>query len=368
MGRGRAALALAIGLAIGFAVPFPTSAQPTTRPHAVATRWSTPIASGPFAIAADGRGSIVTTNLGDVVALGRGGRRVWHLGITPNPPAPAIDGDGVVLGGEGHLWGVERSRGSVRWSRPLDGTAFSVVAAGGTTVVTKLSGGIEVVDSATGATRWRFDGPGIVEAEPVVDAGSGSVVLVARAGSGPVLRVFDAVSGAPRWQHEVDWLTAAPVVTDGRVFVAEGDGHFDAVVVALDLLTGERRWISRVRASFESGIVPAADDRTLVVVDHYGHLTALDPDTGTYQWERDLDETVLDTRVLLTEHRITVTTAAKEVATLDRSTGRIVSRRSVQEIDGWAVDLRIAAFAGRDQVVAAIRLGIHPRVELWRIA
>ncbi|HEX5586549.1 MAG TPA: PQQ-binding-like beta-propeller repeat protein [Acidimicrobiia bacterium] len=363
-------MALAVGLAIGFALPLPEpgSASASAPAHAIATRWSTPIASGPYAIASDGEGSIVTTNLGAVVALDRTGHRVWQLTITTNPPAPAIDGDAVVLGGDGRLWGVERSTGSERWTRAFDDQAERVVAAGGTAVVKGLEGDVEVLDTATGTTRWRFDGPGAVQGEPVVDASTGSVLLVARAEVGPVLHVFDAVTGAQRWERQLDWFVATPVVSEGRVFVAEGDGHFHAVVIAVDLESGERRWASQVRASFEPGIVPAADDRVLVVIDHYGHLTALDPADGAYRWERDLDETVLDTRVVLTERRLTVSTAAKDVAVLDRFTGRVVSRRSALQVDGWAVDLRAAAFAGRDHVVAAIRLGVHPRVEVWRVA
>ena len=169
--------------------------------------------------------------------------------------------------------------------------------------------------------------------------------------------MLDLASGALRWEQEIDYFTAAPVVHAGRVLIAEGDGHFHAVVLSLDVATGELRWGTQVRASFESEIVPAVDDRAFVVVDHYGHVTALDPSDGSVLWERSLDQTVLGTRVALTDRRVTLSTAEWDVFTLDRANGRIVRRTTAARLGGYAVDLTPAPFSRDDGVVVAIRLG-----------
>jgi outer membrane protein assembly factor BamB len=358
-------MALALGLALGFALPVPARADDglddSPRP-----RWSTPLMSGPNGLAADADGVVVTVGYHQVVALDRRGREVWHASADTGWGAPVIDGDTVVLGGDGSVTGLARVTGVTRWTQPLGAAASRVVASAGTTVVTELAGGVRAFDSSTGLARWTLATAGTLGAEPAIDAPTGSVVLLVCAVGGPTVRVVDALTGVLRWEHPVDWLTAAPVASEGAVFVAEGDGHFRAVVLALDLATGQRRWALQVPASFEPGIVPVVDDRALVVVDHYGHVTAVDPADGQVQWERDLDQPVLVTRLVLTARRLTVSTAAKDVAVLDRGTGRIVRRISAARLGGWAVDVRPAAFAGGDHLVAAIRLGDHPRVELWR--
>jgi outer membrane protein assembly factor BamB len=241
----------------------------------------------------------------------------------------------------------------------------SVAAGAGTAVAVDLDGRVRAFDLASGAVRWELAAALPFFHEPVVDATSATLLLVVRDPTGNTLRALDVTTGAVRWERPVDGYTAVPLVAAGRVYVAEGDGRWTAVVLSLDLRSGERHWTSQVSASFDSGIVPAADARLVLVVDHHGTVTALDQATGTVRWRRDLGATVLATRIVPTKHRAVLTTAAMEVVVLDRANGRVVRRVPARAMGGWAVDVRPAVFGRGGGVVAALRLGEHERVELW---
>jgi outer membrane protein assembly factor BamB len=361
-----AVVALAIGLAIGFAIPVPArAAGPAWTPRPV---WSTPFGHGPLAVATDDQGDVVTTNLGDVRALDARGHERWGVQVGGAPTAPVIDGDTVVVAGIGGVWAFARDDGALRWQRDLEVTPRFAAAGAGIAVVVDLRGTLRTFDLVTGDVRWTLEHRRPVHHVPVVDAVTATMIVVAPASPAPVVRALDTDTGATRWEAPVDPSIATPRVHAGRVYVAEGDDHFHAVVVAYDLRDGEPHWATRVRASFEASIVPAVDDRTLAVVDHLGLVTALRPDDGVPLWARDLGQTVLSTRIVLTRARVVVSTAAWDVVALDRANGRIERRVTARRLGGWAVDIAAAPFvAAPERLVAAIRLGDRERVEAWRL-
>jgi len=358
-----------LGLIVGLVLPVPPPAGAGTSMPASSSsaseRWSVPVPDGPTALAADTDGVVVATTLGDVLALDRQGRPRWHAQAGTGLAPPVIVGDAVVVADDTSVAVLERGDGRQRWLQRARDPSYRVAAGAGVAVVVDRSDSVRAYDLATGEPRWALTPPGAVFHAPVVDDRTGSVVLVVPAVPEPVVRVVDAATGATRWERPVDRFTAVPVVAEGSVFVAEGDGRHHAVVVALDLLTGARAWATQVPASFESGITPAADARELVVVDHYGTVTALDPASGRVRWERALRSTVLQTRVVLTDRRVVLTTEDLDVVVLDRANGRVVRRVTADELEGWAVDARFAPFGARPGLAVAIRLGARERVELW---
>ncbi len=355
-------LAVAVGLAVGFAVPLPARAAEHAAPRA---RWSVPLRNGPLAVVADARGAIANTNLGDVVALDPDGRRVWRAEVAVAPVAPALADGAVVVGDHAGVRVLERGSGDTRWMLAAAEPVHHVAAGAGMAVVAERDGRLRALDVATGALRWELAPAFHFAHAPVVDAATATLLLVVHDATGNTLRALDVTTGTVRWERPVDRYTAVPLVADGRVYVAEGNGAWIAVVLSLDLLTGERHWTSQMPASFESGIVNAADDRHVFVVDHYGTVTAIDRASGHVRWQRPLEVTVLATRIVPTKTRLVLTTAEMEVVVLDRANGRVVRRTPVETMEGWAVDVRSAEFRRRGGVVAAVRLGERERIELW---
>ena len=344
--RASHALAIVLGMAIGFATPLPSRAAEAR--SARQPVWSSAVAHGPLAVAADRRGAIVTTNLGDVIAFDRAGSARWTASVSNNPEPPALSGDLVLVGGDETIHAFDRASGVERWEQPVASRPWALALGAEVALAGDDTGALRAFDATTGRPRWSVAYPGAVLVAPVVDEVEG-LVIATWTDARPAIRVLDLASGALRWEQEIDYFTAAPVVHAGRVLIAEGDGHFHAVVLSLDVATGELRWGTQVRASFESEIVPAVDDRAFVVVDHYGHVTALDPSDGSVLWERSLDQTVLGTRVALTDRRVTLSTAEWDVFTLDRANGRIVRRITAARLGGYAVDLTPAPFSRDDR-------------------
>jgi outer membrane protein assembly factor BamB len=299
------------------------------------------------------------------VALEPDGRVAWRATVGTLPTAPALADASVIVGDETAVRALDRSTGVSGWSVPVRAPVQAVAAGAGVAIAVDVDGRARALDLTTGVLRWELTAPLPFFHQPVVDAASATLLLVVRDGDGNTLRALDVATGAVRWERPVDRYTAVPLVAGREVYVAEGDGAWSAVVLSLDLLTGERHWTSQVPASFESGIVPAADARIVLVVDHHGSVTALDRLSGHVRWQRRLDATVLATRIVTTKRHAVLTTAAMEVVVLDRANGRVVRRVPARAVGGWAVDVRAAAFRRGGGVVAALRLGEHERIELW---
>jgi outer membrane protein assembly factor BamB len=138
----------------------------------------------------------------------------------------------------------------------------------------------------------------------------------------------------------------------GRVVLAIGDGDRHARVEARDLATGAVQWQTAVPASFEEAIEPAVDDDAVAVVDHFGVLTLLDPETGRIRWQRDLADVLLATRVVLTRNRVAFTSYAGVLHVLDRRDGHVVQRLGPGRLGGLAV---ATAQRGRG-ILLALRL------------
>jgi outer membrane protein assembly factor BamB len=168
--------------------------------------------------------------------------------------------------------------------------------------------------------------------------------------------VFDLATGATRWETVIDPGATAPVFHAGLVVLGEGKGNFESRVVGRDLASGAERWSVRVPASFESGLVPGADRGDVVLSDHFGTVTLVDARTGTARWQTEVREPILDTRVLLTERSVALTTYGGQVVVLDRRAGRIVRR---VDSGGFAVGIG----AGGPRLIYAVRLARPDRLQ-----
>ncbi|WP_375503171.1 PQQ-binding-like beta-propeller repeat protein [uncultured Jatrophihabitans sp.] len=123
--------------------------------------------------------------------------------------------------------------GHVRWRAHLDGNATPgpVLAADGSVLAATQTGRLYDLDSATGATRWSFDGGGAygvdLSTSPAV-LGNGTILWP---GAADTLFALDA-GGHLFWKHSFGAQVLSPAIAGhDRVYVADLSGR----VVALDV-------------------------------------------------------------------------------------------------------------------------------------
>lgn len=210
---------------------------------------------------------------------------------------PLVDGTTVFYLSRDHqLIAVGRSRGEVRWRRPLGGgpgpTSGSRIVVDHDVVVA-ADGGLFAFDRRTGQPRWRF---GSAEAVAVGrylgDAASGVVYAGSQSGR---LFAVDVQSGVRRWSSAPLGHRAtvfAPVVNADRVAAGFTDfieGDRGGGVALFDTKTGAECWRVRfpargrsTRPVFGGGV--HFTGQTVVAAASDGTLYGLARTTGQVQW------------------------------------------------------------------------------------
>jgi outer membrane protein assembly factor BamB len=302
--------------------------------------WHAVIDDGPSDLAADADGVVVTSSAQSVHLLDAHGRLRWRAApVDVGLGQPALGPDVVVVGGRTSVTALARADGGERWTRPTAAPADSIAVAGATVLVGDDTGTLAAFDARSGAERWSVQYPGALWSGARVDQRTGAVVATWHQSESPAVRVFDLASGALRWEAPTARYTAAPAVHAGRVVLAIGDGDRHAHVEARDLATGTVQWQAPVPASFEEAIEPAVDDHAVAVVDHFGVVTVLDPDTGKVRWQHDLADVLIHTRVMLTKARVAFTSYAGVLHVLDRRDGHQVQTLAPGRLGGLPVGI-----------------------------
>lgn len=256
------------------------AAEATIPSDSLALRWQTDVSSVDSAgtpIVADGRVFLWTE--GGLAAFDvRDGTSVWtnsdldahrfgteesvregnlRNGIVP----PVADGDGTVyVSGGSKLTAVDIEDGTVRWEF-TESSAFGLPAVVAGDVYATSRDGIVALDGADGTEHWRWD----ADLGPEVLAATEDTVVLWNDDDDKV-RAFDAASGERRWKIDSvsPGLDGYPVVSDGRVYLADGR---DVTAVGLD--DGEQRWTFS-RDGGGRFTPPVVTDETLYVVEIAG--------------------------------------------------------------------------------------------------
>jgi outer membrane protein assembly factor BamB len=346
----------------------PTAPAARIRPAGLTPLWSRPASNGPTDLAGDAAGAVVLHGDDRVTAFDASGREQWAQrlpGSGANLLPPAIDSSRVAVATEDELVIFDRADGSVRWrvrtDSPVDVIAFTGPRGGDELVLdSNRAGDLEARSVADGALRWRTREPGEVRARLGLDD-RGRVVALWSVPLRPMLRALDVTTGRVLWERLLWADSSAPVVTGDLVLVGTGDGNFHSSVSALALADGELRSQVVVPASFDPTLDPAVDGDRVVVIDHFGTVTAVDPVRGVERWHRDLGTPVLRTRVVIGSRALAVSTADGAVVVLDRGTGRVVGRLASDA----AYAVQIAAMPGR--VLVAWKDASPERVEAYAL-
>ncbi len=136
---------------------------------------------------------------------------------------------------------------------------------------------VYALDSATGALKWKFIAPKMLNASPAVGPDGGAVYAGAYDGK---VYALDGATGALRWQFATrSLLNTAPAVS------AQGDtvyvGGYDRTVYALAAPTGAVKWRALVGAAASSPAL-GKDGAVYVGADQ---IYALKPADGTPIWK-----------------------------------------------------------------------------------
>lgn len=184
--------------------------------------------------------------------------------------SPAVSEDSVFIANrDGYVYGIDIKSGDKKWSF-LAGRRFmsSPEFADGTVFIGNLDHKLYAFNSSTGEQQWVFDTGGPIWSSPVVSGGT-----VFTGGNEDNLYAVDSETGEQQWVLETDSRMFDPLVSDGTVFVSNGD------VYALSADTGDLKWVSRDEAGTT---ITVADDRVLVTNDRTAYT--LSAKTGERNW------------------------------------------------------------------------------------
>lgn len=354
---------MVVAILLGSAAVSTMSGMPRAhaRTEAGPVRWTIALRGGAWGVAADGHGGVVVVDDGTVTAVTPAGREVWTArGVDVTEANPALGRDVVLVGGERGVTALDRHDGRVRWHAEPPGPVVAVGLAADLALAGGDAGVLTAFDLQTGVVAWSVTRPGELWSAPRVDPTSRSAVTTWHGGDAPHVEVLDLATGASRWAASTASGAAAPVVAgegDGALVVlASGDGHFGAGVEARSLVSGVVRWRAEVPASFERAVEPVAGRHEVVVVDHFGTVTDLDLRDGHTRWQRTLGEPVLATRLALTRSRVVLTTYAGSLVVLGRADGRLVAVTDRRHLAGYPVGGLAVRWAGRSGWLTGLRL------------
>ena len=176
-----------------------------------------------------------------------------------------------------------------------------------------------------------------VKAAPDEWSTAGVDLLNSRAVAGGALSVESVRGLEERWSadlEELGSLSTVPIVVDGTVYVQGGSG----AVAALDLQTGDRRWLSEATGPNIGPYGVAVDDDQVYALDGSVGVLALDRATGAQVWATDVtatDSTGIDIQPVIAGDLVLVSSVPVSlngiyaggdrgvISALDRHTGEV---------------------------------------------
>ena len=138
------------------------------------------------------------------------------------------------------------------------------------TAIASVDRWIHALDTRTGELFWRFRGPDSFGPGPVM--GAGAVYAATEAGEGVVVAI-DLISGRRRWQARTGPIAAPLVLRDSTLYGVNEVG----MLMALDTRTGNMRW-SRLAGASRAG--PLVADSAIAVASLNDSLLVFERTTG----------------------------------------------------------------------------------------
>lgn len=151
-------------------------------------------------------------------------------------------------------------------------------------------------------------------------------------------------------------VTASPIVADGKVFAMDAK----AQISAIDAKTGKRLWRVSLAPKGEKGAAGfggglSYDMERLFVANGFGHVLALDPDTGAQIWKREFG-VPFHFAPTVSSGRVFVTTVDNQLHAVSSFDGALLwSHRGISEAAGILSDTNPAV--QNDMVIAPFSSG-----------
>jgi len=213
------------------------------------------------------------------------GEEVWAHETEDMIEAPPMVHDGVVYCGSSdfYLYALDAKTGERKWRYETDdkilGGAAAVPGPDGAThiVFGSYDTNLYCLDAKSGGLVWKYSTSNYLNGTPGI--WDGKAVF---GGCDAILHVVDLASGEVERQVEL----GADCQVAGSVALADGVayfGHYGNAFVAVDLSTGDPRWVypSRSHPFYSS---PAITSDRLVFGGHDKHVHCVRRDTGERIW------------------------------------------------------------------------------------
>ncbi len=307
-----------------------STAQPTTgsagRLEGV---WTAGASDYPYAMAADEHGVVTRGLFGHIVALDAGGQEQWNLTVAPDPARrpPALTRDVVVLNVLNQVVVIDRATGTTRWTRTTVSDNGAAVHGDGVAIVAR--DGVELLDAATGAVRWKM--PFTREPATFVFVWlTDDVVVALRDQPRSVtlaLEAFDVRDGARRWEASIPFRSTRPVVAGDHLVYAGSETLVpNTHARAIEISSGREVWATEVEGQFDKTHLAVAAGDEVVVSGRGGEVTLLDARTGAIRWATEGRYPQRDgSRPVIAAGRVVLDAFDTNTMTFDRRTGQAIS-------------------------------------------
>ncbi|MGY0501008.1 outer membrane protein assembly factor BamB family protein [Nocardia sp. FBN12] len=228
------------------------------------------------------------------------GARRWATGALSGNDLSATNDPPYVYAGTGpssgfNIVALDAESGTPRWTTPADtgGPGRMYFTAGNGVVAAVQGDSLFVLDSVSGAIRWRATVGEVSAYDPVDRPAIAADTVVVSKLRQPQIQVFDLASGEPLWalgtRGEFRADRGRYAVPDGDAVVLGGTPEEygggtapSTPLESLDRRTGRKRW-SKVSGAGHMGAPFAADGTVFAVWESRVH--AFDAATGTLRWE-----------------------------------------------------------------------------------
>ncbi|MDX5593753.1 PQQ-binding-like beta-propeller repeat protein [Pseudovibrio sp. SPO723] len=295
----------------------------------------------------DGSRIYVYKQDGDLVALSMNGGSAFTRSLRPEGESEVGIGGGVALD-NGKIFVATAYRqlhaldgaGQILWTKDLDiPVRGAPTAAGGHVIIVTQENEVMGISQEDGSQSWSFTG--ISENAGLLASSSAAVsgnTVVVPFSSGEVM-ALDVKSGEPKWIDAVarsfrtralsglSDVSASPVIHDGRVFATSISGR----TIAVSLRDGERFW----EADIGSVHTPVASGSALFMIGLDDNLYALDNKSGRVLWAADLsagdDDAGNWAGPILANGKLIAMSSEGNFVQVDAKTGAVLASKKTSE-------------------------------------
>ena len=186
--------------------------------------------------------------------------------------SPTYTNELIIAASTDHWVYALNTSGQLVWKFETGQAIWAKPAANGDLIyIASMDHYLYALDVQTGNEVWKIDIGGAVVSNPVLDSGSGLLVLSTVGGAVTAIRTED-VSVA--WTFQSDGAVwSDPVITEGKIFIGDLTNKF----YALDLMNGSQIWsivlsspVISTSVAIEGGVVVASEDGTIVNLSQNG--------------------------------------------------------------------------------------------------